>query len=150
MLKMDDLGEKIIEELSMDGRKPFSKIAEKLGVSTQTIMRKYNKMKKDGTIILSAITIDIERLGFVGSANLLIKTRLGVSATQTVEELRKTPNVLITTRSIGAYEVYAVVAFRSAKSLYESVLKIKALPDVLTLDMSFAMPGIRNFPPKTM
>ena len=145
---MDDLGEKIIQELSEDGRKPFSQIAEKLGVSTQTIGRKYDRMKKDGTIILSSITIDIEKLGFLGSAHLLIKTKLGVSAAQTVEKLKTTPNVLIATRSIGAYEVYAVVAFRSAKNLFESVSRIKALPDILTLDMSFAIPGMRNFPPQ--
>ena len=145
---MDNLREKIIQELSKDGRKPFSKIAKKLGVSTQTVMRKYNRMKKDGTIVLSAITIDIEKLGFLGTAHLLIKTKLGVSATQTVKALRNTPKVLIATRTIGAYEAYAVLAFRDVKDLHESVLRIKDLPDVLTLDMSFAIPGIKNFPPK--
>jgi DNA-binding Lrp family transcriptional regulator len=145
---MDDLKEKIIEELYEDARKPFSKIAKTLGFSTQTIMRKYNEMKRDGTIVLSSMSLDIEKLGFLGTAHLHIKTKLGVNAKRTVETLRKTPNVMIATRTIGAYEAYAVLAFRSAEELYENVSRIKDLPDVLTLDMSFAMPGIRKFPPK--
>jgi DNA-binding Lrp family transcriptional regulator len=111
-------------------------------------MRKYNEMKKDGTIVLSGMSLDIEKLGFLGTAHLHIKTKLGVSAKKTVETLRKTPNVMIATRTIGAYGAYAVLVFRSAEELYESVSKIKNLPDVLTLDMSFAIPGIQKFPPK--
>jgi len=145
---MDDLKEKIIQELYEDARKPFSKIAKTLGVSTQTVMRKYNEMKRDGTIVLSAMSLDIEKLGFLGTAHLHIKTKLGVSAKKTVETLRKTPNVMIATRTIGVYGAYAVLAFRSAEELYENVSRIKDLPDVLTLDASFAIPGIRKFPPK--
>lgn len=145
---MDDLKEKIIQELYEDARKPFSKISRTLGVSTQTVMRKYNEMKRDGTIVLSAMSLDIEKLGFLGTTHLHIKTKLGVSAKRTVETLRKTPNIMIATRAIGAYEAYAVLAFRSAEDLYESVSRIKDLPEVLTLDMSFAIPGIRHFPPK--
>ena len=145
---MDDLKSKMVQELHEDARKPFSKIAKTLGVSTQTVMRKYNEMKRDGTIVLSSISLDVEKLGFLGTAHLHIKTKFGVGAKRTVEKLRKTPNVMIATRTIGAYEAYAVLAFRSAGDLYERVSKIKDLPDVLTLDVSFAIPGIRYFPPK--
>jgi Lrp/AsnC family transcriptional regulator for asnA, asnC and gidA len=149
MLTIDNLKEKIIQELTEDGRKSFSAIAKKLGVSPQSIMRRYNEMKADGTIVFSSITVNLEKLGYVGSAHLLIKTKLGASATQTINRLSKTPNIIIATRTIGAYEAYAVLVFRDVKELCENVSRIRELPDVLTVDLSFAMPGVQNFPPKT-
>jgi Lrp/AsnC family transcriptional regulator for asnA, asnC and gidA len=149
VLTIDSLEEKIIQELAKDGRKPFRTIAKKLGVSTQSVMRRYNKMKADGIIVFSAITVNLEKVGYVGTAHLLIKTKPGVDATRTVEQLSKTPNVIIATRSIGAHEVYAVLAFRDVNDLYGNVSKIKELPDVLTMNLSFGILGIRNFPPKT-
>lgn len=146
---MDNLEEKIIQELAKDGRKPFRTIAKELGVSTQTIMRRYNEMKTNGTIVFSTITINLEKVGYVGTAHLLIKTKLGVGSARTVEQLSKTPNIITATRSIGAYEAYAVLAFRDVSDLYENILKVKKLPDVLTVDLSFGIPGIQHFPPKT-
>jgi Lrp/AsnC family transcriptional regulator for asnA, asnC and gidA len=145
---MDKLEEKMIQELAKDGRKPFRTIAKELGVSTQTIMRRYNEMKTNGTIVFSTISIDLEKVGYVGTAHLLIKTKPGVDSTRTVKQLSKTPNIITATRSIGAYEVYAVLAFRDVSDLYENVLKVKELPDVLTIDLSFGIPGIQHFPPK--
>jgi Lrp/AsnC family transcriptional regulator for asnA, asnC and gidA len=144
---MDKLEEKIIQELTKDARKPFSTIAKKLGVSTQTIMRRYNEMKTNGIIALSAITINLEKIGYKGTAHLLIKTKKGADSTRTVEQLSKTPNVITATRTIGAYEAYAVLAFRTINDLYENASKIKELPDVQTIDLSFALPGIQYFPP---
>jgi DNA-binding Lrp family transcriptional regulator len=112
-------------------------------------MRRYNEMKVDGTIVHSSITVNLERLGYVGSAHLLIKTKLGASANRTMKQLSKTPNIIIATRTIGAYEAYAVLVFRNVSELYRNVSRIKELPDVLTVDLSFAMPGVQDFPPKT-
>lgn len=145
---MDELDEKIIRELIKDAREPFRKIAKKLGVSTQTVIRRYNEMKTNGTIVLSAVTIDLKKIGYVGTAHLLIKTKPGANATRTVELLSKTPNVITATRTIGSYEAYAVLAFRDINDLYESVFKIKAIPDILTLDLSLGIPGIQHFPPR--
>jgi|SRR4030067_965462 len=144
---MDNLDQEIIQELTKDGRKPFRTIAKKLGVSTQTIIRRYNEMKTNRTIALSAITINLEKIGYAGTAHLLIKTKPAANSSRTVEQLRKTQNIIIATRAIGAYEAYAVLAFRDVNDLYRNVLKIKELPDVQTIDVSFAIPGIQQCPP---
>lgn len=147
---MDNIDEKILQELAEDARKPFRIIAKKLGVSTQTIIRKYNEMKRNGSIIRSTITLNLEKLGYEGTAHLLIRTKLGVSSTQLIEQLSKTPNIIIATRAIGAYDVYAVLAFRDMKELYNDVSKLNGLPDLLTTDLSFGMPGILQFFPAKM
>lgn len=145
---MDKLDQQIIQEINENGRKPFSTIAKKLGVSTQTVMRRYNKMKANGAITLSTITIDLEKVGYIGTAHMLIKTKPNANSSQIVEQLSKTPNIITVARTIGSYDAYAVLAFRDINDLYEHVMKIRELPDLLTVDVSFGIPGIRYFPRK--
>jgi DNA-binding Lrp family transcriptional regulator len=112
-------------------------------------MRRYNEMKKNGTISLSAITIDLEKVGYAGTAHILIVTKPTSNSAQIVEVLSRTPNIITANRTVGSYDVYAVLAFRDINELYENVMKIKAIPDLLTAEISIALPGIKNFPPKT-
>jgi len=106
-------------------------------------------MKTNKTIALCAIRINLEKAGYIGTAHLLINTKPQTSSAETVKQLKETPGIIIATRSLGKYEAYAVLAFRDAKDFYESVLEIKKFPDVLNVDVSIAMPGIKAFPPKT-
>jgi DNA-binding Lrp family transcriptional regulator len=145
---MDKLDQQIIQELAKNGRKPFRTIAEKLGVSTQTITRRYNEMKTNGTIALSTIMIDLEKIGYAGTAHILITTKPNANSSRIVEQLSKTPNIITAARAIGAYDAYAVLAFRDINDLYENVLKVREIPDLQTIDVSIARPGIQHFPPK--
>ena len=128
---------------------PFQKIAKKLGVSTQTIIRRYDEMKANGTIGLFSVRMNLQKMGYQGTANLLISLNPGANSSEAVKQLRKTPNVIIATRTIGTHEAYAVLAFKNSADLYENVIKIRELPDILTTDVSFGIPGIQFFPPKT-
>ena len=145
---MDDLDRKILQELSQDARKPFMTIAKKLETSTKTVIRRYEEMKANGTIILSAIRVNLKKIGYNGTAHLLIKTRPEKSAADLVKELSETPSIIIATRSLGSYEAYAVLAFKDIGDLWENVIKIRKMPEVLDVNVSFAVPGIENFPPK--
>lgn len=135
----------IISELSEDARKPFRDIAKKLGVSQQTIKAKYEEMKKKGTIKFCSISLDIHKLGYIGSAHLLIKSK--GSASKVVDSLRSTPNIIIATRTFGEYQAYAVFIFKNISDLYETILELKDLPEVSTVDFGLAVPGMRFFPP---
>ena len=146
---MDDLDREIIRELSENARKPFMTIAKKLGVSTKTVIRRYDELKKNGTIVLCAIRVNLEKIGYIGTAHLLIKTEPGKSSAETINQLREKPHIFIATRTLGSHEAYAVLAFRDASDLWENVFKIRKMPEVLDVDVSFAIPGIENFPPKS-
>jgi Lrp/AsnC family transcriptional regulator for asnA, asnC and gidA len=148
MLAMDKLDRKIIREIRKNARQPFSRIAKNLGVSTQTIIRRYNEMKTNGTIALSAISINLEKVGYRGTAHILIKSKPDADPSQIVEHLRKIPNIITASRTIGSYDAYAVLAFRDIADLYNNVMKIRELPELVTVNVSFGMPGTKYFPPK--
>lgn len=60
----DALDRRLVHALQLDGRMPFSRIAEVLGVSDQTVARRYTRLRTDGVIRVIA-SIDPSRLGHV-------------------------------------------------------------------------------------
>jgi len=148
---MDKIDLQIINELTDDARKPFREIAKKIGVSTQTVIKRYNELKEKGTIQICAISIDPNKIGYEGIAYLLITGSPGCSLSEAVERLKKTENIIIVTRAIGDYEGYAVLVFKSAKDLYEKVHQIKLMPEIENIEVSFTIPVpmTMNVPPTT-
>lgn len=58
----DPFDVKLLQALELDGRAPFSKIAAVLGVSDQTVARRYRRLVSDGSLRVVAVR-DHERLG---------------------------------------------------------------------------------------
>ena len=143
---VDQIDIQIIAELTDDARKPFRQIAEKIGVSTQTIIKRYNEMKENGLIQQCSISVNLQKIGYAGSAHLLITGATGSNLSETMNQLRKTPNVILATKAIGDFEGYAVLVFKDATDLYENILQLKKTLNVENVKVSIAIPGIQNFP----
>ncbi|MEV8314417.1 Lrp/AsnC family transcriptional regulator [Streptomyces sp. NPDC059900] len=58
----DSLDVRLLQALEIDGRAPFSKIAAVLGVSDQTVARRYRRLVSEGSLRVVAVR-DHERLG---------------------------------------------------------------------------------------
>jgi DNA-binding Lrp family transcriptional regulator len=59
---LDELDRKLLQALQLDGRAPFSRIAAVLGVSDQTIARRYKRMRGSGSLRVLGMA-DESRLG---------------------------------------------------------------------------------------
>ena len=147
-MRMDDLDELIIAELIDDGRKPFRQIAEKIGVSTPTVIKRYNELKRKEIIQCSCIQLDLVKLGYKGTAHLLITSSGASKLSEVMEQIQEINGIIIASRAMGDFEGYAVLAFRDIEDLYDKVLQIKNLPNVYGIEMSIGVPGLRYFPPK--
>ncbi|MFE0107314.1 Lrp/AsnC family transcriptional regulator [Streptomyces sp. NPDC059009] len=60
---LDELDLKLLHALEIDGRAPFSRIAAVLGVSDQTVARRYRRLIAEGGLRIVGVR-DHERLGF--------------------------------------------------------------------------------------
>ncbi len=147
-MRMDDLDKLIITELIDDCRKPFKKIAEKIGVSTPTVINRYNKLKREDTIQCCCIQVDLVKLGYKGTAHLLITSSGARKLSEVMEQIQEINGIIIASRAMGDFEGYAVLAFKDVEDLYDKVLQIKNLPNIYGVEMSIGVPGLRYFPPK--
>ena len=146
---MDSIDRQIILELIDDARKPFRKIANKVGVTTPTVIKRYNELKRKGVIERCSIQVNLKKLGYNGTAHLLITFSVGSSGLkgyEAMEEVQKISDIIIASRAIGDFEGYAVLAFKDIEHLYEKVFEIKKLPFVSKLEISWGIPGMKIFP----
>ncbi len=74
---MDALDERIIEQLSTDGRKSYRDIARGLSVSLSTVSNHIKSLEKDGVIRGYSAVVDPEKLGYTLTAIINLKISRG-------------------------------------------------------------------------
>lgn len=127
---MDEIDYLILSELLKDAQMSFLKVSKKVGVSSFTVKSRYDKMKKDGIILKSVVTIDLGRLGYQGKVCLLITTVSSQAKSVTMEALKKMKNILVVSEIIGPYDILAIAPITDFNSINELVIKIKKLSSV--------------------
>jgi DNA-binding Lrp family transcriptional regulator len=66
-VKMDDIDINIVEKLALNGRMPFERIAKPLGVSTDTVVRRYEKLKRNRNLKV-VLQINPTKIGYYAYA----------------------------------------------------------------------------------
>jgi Lrp/AsnC family transcriptional regulator for asnA, asnC and gidA len=134
---MDEVDIQILKELTKDAQTPFLRIAEKIGVSPKTVQIRYNKMKQEGIILRSTITVDLSKLGFQGRAFLSITNAPNQNRKETIGALKQMQNIILLTEIIGDFDVLAIAAIKDLKSIISLVNAVRKLPSVDQVEVSF-------------
>lgn len=97
MKKIDQIDKQILQILQLDGRTPYTEIANQLGVSEGTIRARIAKLLQD-EVFEFVIQVNPEKLGLQVQAIIGLTTKLGMQK-NVAEEL----NNLCEVRFVGAY-----------------------------------------------
>ncbi|MCW4034281.1 MAG: Lrp/AsnC family transcriptional regulator [Candidatus Bathyarchaeota archaeon] len=128
-VNIDGIDLKIIRALQKDARTVFADIARDCGVSTDTISKRFRKMKKTGIIRGTTILLNPKSFGFecVGS--------LGVDVSyphlmNVVESIQKIPEIVSCTRSMGKHDIFCIAVLKNVGRLSQVKELIKGHPAV--------------------
>ena len=135
---MDKIDLHILNELTINSKKPFLTMAKELGVTSVTVQKRYEKMKKDGIINMATTVVDLSKLNFQGSVFLMITKSTTCTSEAVVKILLDTKNVFIVTEIIGDFDILAIAYFKSFKSLTELVEKIRNLSCVNHVEIALS------------
>ncbi|MGD0996093.1 MAG: Lrp/AsnC family transcriptional regulator [Candidatus Bathyarchaeia archaeon] len=104
-ITIDDLDKQIVGKLTLNGRVSFTKIAKEIGLSTDTVVKRYHKLREKGAIKVS-IQINPNKIGYTSilDFNIAFTTSNGLPDT-VVESLAKIPDVIIIIKTIGDYDL---------------------------------------------
>ncbi|MFI0218543.1 Lrp/AsnC family transcriptional regulator [Streptomyces lydicus] len=103
---LDDVDRGIVHALHLDGRAPFSRIAEVLGVSTQTVARRYRRLRADAGLRVVGLA-DPHR---AGRAQWLVRlTAAPHSAQDLARALARRTDTSWVKLASGGTEILAVV-----------------------------------------
>ena len=114
-LELDDLDQKIIQELQADGRQSFLSLSKKLDASEGTIRNRVSAQLKKEIISLKAV-LNPTKLGF--NFSCIIGFEIAVDQLTAVEsKLTLSPNVAFLVTCTGSFDLIAFLIFRDAAGL---------------------------------
>lgn len=141
---MDKIDRMIIIELMKNARMPFLRIAKKIDVSSETVRQRYSKMRKEGTIMHSSISIDLSKIGYNGKVFLMITNAPNHDKSVTFDALKKIQDIFIISEMIGDCEILGIAAVKNLNGLKKLMNEIKELPSVSRVE--FAIINDTAFP----
>jgi Lrp/AsnC family transcriptional regulator for asnA, asnC and gidA len=129
---LDDLSKEIIEQLQLDGRKPYSEIAKAVGLSEAAVRQRMQKMNDNGIMQVVAVT-DPLQLGFYRQA--MIGIRCTGDMTELAEKLSAMPEADYVVMTAGSFDILVEVVVENDQDLIEVLnTKIRSLPGVIATE----------------
>ncbi|QKV90680.1 AsnC family transcriptional regulator [Streptomyces sp. NA02950] len=122
---LDDIDRGLIHALHIDGRAPFSTIADVLGVSTQTVSRRYRRLCADASLRVVGLA-DPDR---AGRTQWLLRLTAGPHAAQDLAAaLARRPDTSWVMLASGGTEIVAVVHTPTADGQAGHALLLHDIP----------------------
>jgi len=129
--KIDEIDKAIIEKLSVYGRMPFKKIAEELKVSTDTIIRRYEKLRRNGDLKVVA-QINPTKIGYHAFVIFNIAFSQENLPETIIQALSKIPDINIIVKTSGSFDYMISLLIRDIQQF------------VATQEIITSMPGVTN------
>ncbi len=126
---MDALDERIIEQLSTDGRKSYRDIARGLSVSLSTVSNHIKSLEKDGVIRGYSAVVDPEKLGYTLTAIINLKISRG-KLLEVQRAIAKDPHVQAVYDITGDWDSLVLAHFKERRDLNTFIKHVLTIPDV--------------------
>jgi Lrp/AsnC family transcriptional regulator for asnA, asnC and gidA len=123
--ELNETDKKILNILSLDGRKSQRAIARELEMSPITVKKHIDKLEKEGIIKGYSVDIDYGKLGY----DLISLIELTISKGKMLEveeEIAKNPNVFGVYDVTGEYDALLLAQFKTRQDLSEIVKDINS------------------------
>jgi len=144
---MRDIDRKILLQLLKDSRQPTVEIAKKLGVTRQTVAKKIELFKKDGTIDAFTARLDPEKFGFTIKAYILLREEPKVELRRKNERtIKQFPQVAEFYRIFGRYSAVLELLAKNEKELARLVKRIHRLKGVMETETLIVHTTLKNDP----
>ncbi len=127
--KLDDRDVSILRVLEKNARNSFADIARGLGVSIDTVTKRYRKMRDMGVLKRTTILLDPRALGVETIASLELEIDYS-RVDDLVERIRGLPGIVFCTPSLGRKDIFAIVFLESVEELSRISFQLKGLDGV--------------------
>ena len=128
---IDNLDRKILSIVMHNARIPSKDVAEVCGVSRAAIHQRIRKLDESGVILGSRLIVDPKMMGFDVCAHISITLKDPQLLKQTVEELRKIPEIVeahfITGKGNILVKLYCVDNEHLMRTIFDGILRIQGI-----------------------
>lgn len=140
-MKFDDTDVRVLRNLQRDARTNFADIAKECGVSVDTIIKRLQRLQRNGIVKGTTILLDPRRIGKDCIASLEVNVDT-VDVSLVVETIKKQPGVVFCTPSMGMQNIFAIGVMKDMKELNTLRESIKGFTNVKELKTSIWVENI--------
>ena len=115
-MKFDDTDVRVLRNLQKDARTNFADIAKECGVSVDTIIKRLQRLEKNGIVKGTTILLEPRLMGMECLASLEVNVDV-VDVYEVVANMKKQPGIVFCTPSMGMQNIFAIAVLRSLKEL---------------------------------
>ena len=130
--KLDKIDTALIEKLAADGRMPFEKIAKELKVSTDTVIRRYERLKRNGDLKVVA-QINPTKIGYNAFAILSIAFSQESLPEKVIQILSKIPDINFIIKTSGNFDYMFSLMIKDIQQLVSTQEEIANMPGVINM-----------------
>ena len=131
-LALDEIDLKITDKLAENGRVPFRKIAEDIGISTNKVKKRYEKLNKNGVLKVT-IQMDATKIGYHTLAVFYVCTAAQKKFPLIIEKIGLIPDVISIMKTSGDYDLLVFVMIKDIEQLVtvqEEMSKIEGITEI--------------------
>jgi Lrp/AsnC family transcriptional regulator for asnA, asnC and gidA len=132
--ELDNLDVAIIKRLAQDARTSFRKLAKKLGISTKTVIKRFERLENDLMPHLT-ITLNLNKIGYTCNAIFCINVSEKSNPTEVFKELVRIPNVIMATTCIGQIDILAISPFANFEQLFKLKQEIAKISGIKQMEI---------------
>jgi DNA-binding Lrp family transcriptional regulator len=131
----DKIDLQIIKELTGDSRISFRNIANKIGLATDTVARRYQKLREQ-YVIVPRIQIDPRMIGYSCVAHYFLKIDQGKDMGDIIERLISFPDLFYLMKCTGDYQISAMLVVADLQRVIETGMNINKIEGLKLLETS--------------
>jgi len=128
-VKLDEIDVRLIRSLQKDARTNFADIAKDCDVSTDTISKRFKRMKRTGIARGTTVLLNPKSFGYDCVASFGIRVDFPQVA-EVINFVRKIPEVVFCTPSLGRHNIFAIAVLKNVGRLGQVKESIKGHPMV--------------------
>ncbi len=130
---LDSIDVAIIKTLAQDSRISFRKLAKKLGLSTKTVIKRFERLENVLAPHLT-ITLNLNKIGY--TCNAVFCINISESDTnEAFEKIVRIPNVIMATMCIGQIDILAIAPFANFEKLFKLKQEIAKISGIKQMEI---------------
>jgi len=126
---VDEVDQRILDELAGNARESFRRLAVRVGVSPATVIQRVKRMEKDGIILGYSAVVDYEKMGMDFEAVVEVTITKG-ALLEVQKHIAHLPGVVSVYDVTGESDSLVIARCRSRGEFSRLVKKILAIPEV--------------------
>ncbi|WP_166983148.1 Lrp/AsnC family transcriptional regulator [Paramicrobacterium fandaimingii] len=138
MRDVDELDERLIAELRLNGREPVATLAHRLGVTRATINNRINRLVDDGIVLGFTVRVREDVSTDVVRAVSLIEVE-GRTTSDVIDRLRGFPEVHALHTTNGGWDLVADLRTNSLASFDRLLARIRGVDGVINSETSLLL-----------